>query len=875
MHSQHRSKQQIPYKGLSQTLLLVNLSVLGILALTAQSSQANNVIEEVSRSSPSSLVQVAQTSITQVTGIQVNPTDMGLEIRLETTGGQLDIPMTNVVGNALIADIPNAVLALPDAEDYQMFSPADGIAAISVMPRGDNQIRVSITGTTAPPVAEILSETQGLAFRVNPESPVATTPEAVQAEALEDSIQVVVTATRTEEELQDVPRSVTVIEREQIQEQANLNTNLQDILGTLVPGFGPPSQSTRILASSLRGRPFQLLIDGVPISTNQNTAFNFELRSISPSAIERIEVVRGPSAAFGEGATGGVINIITRRPTDDSFTATSEVRVNAALGRLQGDSIGNYLEQTFSGNAGIVDYFIGVSREQTGYFYDAEGDRIPFQQEGVEDAQTYDLFGSLGVDLTDTQRLQLSVNHFYDTQDIEFLTDPDVAEGEKARAIEIEDIEIIDSGEPRRTNTVVSLTYTNENLLGSEFQIQGYYRRNFGLNAPEEDTFSIFPEFNVSSGEQESERWGGRLQLETPIVDTLSLLWGADYSNENLSQTRNIFDEAEFIASDRQVFRKIDERFQTPPYTVENLGLFAQLQWEPSDRWFVSGGLRYENIGVDVEDYTTILGSVRRIEGGNLNADAVVFNLGATYNITDEVSVFASFAQGFGVPDFGRILRRPPQGFTAIESDLNFTDPQTVYSYELGLRGDWQNLQASLVGFYSDSELGVTTRIDEAGILQPVRAPQRNYGIEASLDWQPSDRWLLGGIFSWNEGEIADGENGEYLALDTFEVQPWKLTAYVENETTPGWRNRLQALFVGNRDRGFEDGVDGAPIEGFVVVDFLSSIELGPGVLTLGIQNLLDNQYFPITSQYLAPFDPSSNRAASGRTISLGYRVTW
>jgi iron complex outermembrane receptor protein len=209
------------------------------------------------------------------------------------------------------------------------------------------------------------------------------------------------------------------------------------------------------------------------------------------------------------------------------------------------------------------------------------------------------------------------------------------------------------------------------------------------------------------------------------------------------------------------------------------------------------------------------------------------------------------------------------EGFSALE-------PQKVDNYEIGVRGRWQNLQTSLSAFYSYSALGTFFQIspgDSVGTL--TRAPQRNYGIEATVDWQPTDTWQLGTAFSWNEGEADADDDGEFTALSTFDVQPWKLTAYIENRTTPTWSNRLQLLYSGNRDRGFEAGADGVAIEDYITLDLLSQLQIGDGVLSLGIENLLDNQYFPVYSQVLSGFNDANYWAARGRRISLTYSITW
>lgn len=78
----------------------------------------------------------------------------------------------------------------------------------------------------------------------------------------------------------------------------------------------------------MRGRPPLILIDG--IAQNSANGFGFDLNTIDLSAVERIEVVRGPSAAYGTGATGGIINIITRQPSEEQLENQISLGTNTA-----------------------------------------------------------------------------------------------------------------------------------------------------------------------------------------------------------------------------------------------------------------------------------------------------------------------------------------------------------------------------------------------------------------------------------------------------------------------------------------------------------------------------------------------------------------
>lgn len=155
-----------------------------------------------------------------------------------------------------------------------------------------------------------------------------------------------------------------------------------------------------------------------------------------------------------------------------------------------------------------------------------------------------------------------------------------------------------------------------------------------------------------------------------------------------------------------------------------------------------------------------------------------------------------------------------------------------------------------------------------------IRDPERVYGIEAAIDAQLSDRCQLGGTLALIGGEIDRGDDGDYEPLDGFRIPPLKISAYIENETLPGWRNRLQALLSGDRDV-FGDTIafGRRPVESYLVVDYISSIQLGSGTLQLGIENLFDNQYFPVVSQL--QINDTAYSAARGRTLSIKYSFEW
>jgi iron complex outermembrane receptor protein len=81
-----------------------------------------NAIEQPAATVDEWLDQIAQTESITVTGVRLNRTDVGVEIILETAEGQLSEPLTSVVGNALIIELPNTVLTLPEGDEFQQAS---------------------------------------------------------------------------------------------------------------------------------------------------------------------------------------------------------------------------------------------------------------------------------------------------------------------------------------------------------------------------------------------------------------------------------------------------------------------------------------------------------------------------------------------------------------------------------------------------------------------------------------------------------------------------------------------------------------------------------------------------------------------------------
>jgi len=177
------------------------------------------------------VAQPAWAQVAQVTAVQLKPTPNGLEILLQTTGGASTLVQSTPSPQGFVAEIRNAQLRLPQGNAFRVNNPTERITSVTVAPLDNNRLQVVATGRAGVPRGQVfLRGTQGLvvslttppatAEQIAPPSTPAEQPSpgAEELTQSEEPIELVVTATRTEETTKDVPRSVTVIKRDQIEQ---------------------------------------------------------------------------------------------------------------------------------------------------------------------------------------------------------------------------------------------------------------------------------------------------------------------------------------------------------------------------------------------------------------------------------------------------------------------------------------------------------------------------------------------------------------------------------------------------------------------------------------------------------------------------------
>ncbi|QYO68362.1 AMIN domain-containing protein [Leptolyngbya sp. 7M] len=111
--------------------------------------------------------QAAQAAATQITNIQVKPAEAGFEVVLETSDGERPQVFTVNRGNALIADLVNTELQLPEGDSFEQANPAPGIRSITVAQLDENSVRVTVDGGNTTPVGQVSQGQNGIVLNVS------------------------------------------------------------------------------------------------------------------------------------------------------------------------------------------------------------------------------------------------------------------------------------------------------------------------------------------------------------------------------------------------------------------------------------------------------------------------------------------------------------------------------------------------------------------------------------------------------------------------------------------------------------------------------------------------------------------------------------
>ena len=679
---------------------------------------------------------------------------------------------------------------------------------------------------------------------------------AAQAQSANQLEPVTVTTTRGNSEAGETPQKITVINRDEIEQQMAITNDQAQVLSNLIPSYSPSRQKLTNSGETFRGRDPLFLIDGIPQS-NPLRDGSRDGYTIDLAMVERIEVIHGASAEHGLGATGGIINFVTRRPEGTDLRQHIGVGVSAPTD-YESDGLSYETDYRLEGIHGDWDFLLGGAYKSRGLFYDADGRAVGIDQAQGDtmDSQSYDVFMKVGYWLDDTQNLELSVNRF----ELEGNHDYVGIEGDRANGVPATSVKGDPAGDPVRNEALTtSLSYRNTDLAGNDVRLQLYtqrFRARYGG-----DTFGTFQDPTIApagtlfdQSQNESDKYGAKFTLTRDgLLDgNLKATTGLDLLQDETSQ---------ILAQ--------TGREWVPETEFQNAAPFLQLNYQATDRLSLHGGVRHEYAKLDVDTYTTLASyGSQTVQGGSPRFEETLFNAGVVFQATDWAQLFANYSEGFGMPDVGRVLRAVDEPGQDVDDYVNL-EPIVTDNREIGARLSQGAVDFEVSYYESDSDFGSRLALRN-GVFEVQREKTEIHGVEADLGWRFREGHRLSASYAHVSGKFDSNDNGVVdTRLDGRNIGPDRLTVRWQ----ANWSPKLTTQVQGNHY--FSRGIPSDPKLGFdsyQLFDAFAGYRLGKGQVTVGVENLFNEQYITYFSQAASALD-SRFFAGRGRVVSLGYNL--
>ena len=292
----------------------------------------------------------------------------------------------------------------------------------------------------------------------------------------------------------------------------------------------------------------------------------------------------------------------------------------------------------------------------------------------------------------------------------------------------------------KRKNAQVGLNYVN--LLSDKVSLdtRAYYTR-FDTRIEYNPTAVLqdYPITDRTPGEFNqtySNRYGAGAKLDWRINDHHRFIFGVDGNITDVMSTT--------VTAERPTKNTLK------PIQEKNAAAFIQDEWKITDRLTSLISLRYDWSGIDADRAETTAGSFVDLQHKSI--DALSPRLALNYKAMDDMSFRASYGKSFRAPTLSERFIRDGGMFTGIPNPA--LDKESMTAYEVGMFkqfGDKVSLDiAGYINDYDNLIESIITPVGSGGtfIYQNI-TKARIWGIETSLNYRPSNDWLLNANYTY------------------------------------------------------------------------------------------------------------------------------
>lgn len=575
------------------------------------------------------------------------------------------------------------------------------------------------------------------------------------AQALEE---VIVTAQKREQSIQDVSVSITAFTEQELKEYGfqNLNDVTQHAPNVHITSYfnsGRPEVSMRgISMQNLSYDAYQQ--SSVGIYTDEVYIGNSGGQLAQMFDLERVEILRGPQGTlYGRNSTGGAVNFISRRPSLD------EPSVDAALTVANYDRLDVELGASVPLSETLALRVAGISRNADGFTTNEFSDtRTQGPGGNVEnDANNTDLWAARALLLWRPSENMEWVLKVHGSESKSRSPAPHAIGAGRGEPNTITGYQenpdfhtLSHDFEGREVSETFGVSLTGEFDIGdiTVKSITGYADINYSAAWDRDATpADITTGFNLANSDQFSQE----LRLESTLQNGVNWIAGFYYFDETLDG-ENIFtlfmDDSAIPSPDRVGDLATNELKQD----TLNWAVYGDLRWPVYKGITLFGGLRFTDEEKDFSNLSVVTNILRFLPGAPVvtetNIDETVeeswseltWRAGLEWSPTDNTLAYISYSRGFKGGGFnGNAFRNPVE--------LEPYDPEFTDAYEIGIKTSWFDNRLTLNGsfFYNDLEDFHTLVVEVPPAGAPLffvrNAPSaETYGAEFQLITRPVER---------------------------------------------------------------------------------------------------------------------------------------
>ena len=667
----------------------------------------------------------------------------------------------------------------------------------------------------------------------------------VQAQETVELDEVKVTAGRVEQELMDVNMSVSVITQEEIRRSSarNVGELLEDIPGVRINNDGGQGMK-RIKIRGEDAFRTLVMIDGQKVSEHKSMSGSPML--IDPSMIERIEVIKGPaSVLYGSDAIGGAINIITKK----GGTKPIEGEVSAGMNT---SASGKNASGSIYGGIDGWKYRLSASIEDNDNLKTPKGEmeNTYFTARSVS--------GFLSYDFTPDATVGASLDYY----DLEFgssdVNTPgfavDVPKWTRFKAAAFGEFKNITSSFVRlrtdifyqkskkdMTNTVPGVWTQGEVDTFKAMGFEEAFLNRVGVQAG--NAYVLQPHAS-----NDMNQYGFSIQADWQIGDRNYLIAGYEISYDDLNA------HSWNTGTNVMPMMLTDKNYDG--YQMTN-AVYASMETLLSANLTLTYGARYTWVKTDMDSINNKMGTKTSVEGSD---GKIVFNAGVLWHGTDNLTLRASYAQGYRSPILQELYIDTSMGSTGTTYANPDLKPETSDNFEIGARWNSTGLSADLAIFYSTADDYIATlyNAQKRGYQYNNVAEAKTFGVELTSSVRIAETGFEPYLTAtWMRRQFQNGDG--FSTYDTATPEFMLRYGVRWSGMYAGVGLRTDVFARSQSEIEYDDGVQSAAgsnsyrLGGYTTLNLTAGVDFGPKrqySFDLGLYNIFDKGYQEQTSIY-------------------------